>query len=372
MPATKYTYSIANDFPNAKVSGDRLTQEIRASAVITAFDYIGTSGDVADLWFKDALSSGDEASLVGLVAAHSGDPLPSEIPSLVTFGGKSTLGREIIEVDARSGSKTQILGPNFCDKRTWYAASTRMSAQAMTDTGDGNTFALAVDATGVDVMHGRIVHERRIRSTYQPVVRINGVVAVEKDPHDNAGDYTLDYDTMRVTFEDDQSGATVTMDYSKVGSSKWTLGPTPGKMLRLLGAELQFSTDASLRDTFLFQVRGDVAKYPALAPYWNANGGPFPAGTMLPLGAPVAYQTVLDLVCEANLSYPVVPKLASGGTWRDLQSDMMIFSWDYKEQATVDLSAGLGMDVEISLEHDVECGGTAAVITFYCLPEDEA
>ena len=77
MAATKYTYSIQNDTPNHKVATDRLTVEIQASAIVTALDYINTNGDVLDIWFKAELSSGDHDILSAVVAAHSGEPLPS-------------------------------------------------------------------------------------------------------------------------------------------------------------------------------------------------------------------------------------------------------------------------------------------------------
>lgn len=80
MASVKYTYSISTDFPNGKVATDRLTEEIRASAIITALDAIVTSGDNCDVWFKDALSSGDETILDGIVAVHSGESLMPELP----------------------------------------------------------------------------------------------------------------------------------------------------------------------------------------------------------------------------------------------------------------------------------------------------
>jgi len=80
MAATKYTYSISTDFPNHKVGTDRLLQEINFSAIITAVDYINTSGDDCDVWFKAALSSGDKTILDGLVAVHSGEHLPGTFP----------------------------------------------------------------------------------------------------------------------------------------------------------------------------------------------------------------------------------------------------------------------------------------------------
>jgi len=73
--AVKYTYSISGDTLNSKVASDRLTEEIQESVIITALDYIETNADVLDIWFKVAISAGDETVLDGLVAAHDGEPL---------------------------------------------------------------------------------------------------------------------------------------------------------------------------------------------------------------------------------------------------------------------------------------------------------
>jgi hypothetical protein len=77
MALTDYTYSIQNDFPNHKVAPSRLTLEIQASSIVIALDHIETSGDDCHIWFKDPLSTTDFATLNGIVAVHSGDPLPS-------------------------------------------------------------------------------------------------------------------------------------------------------------------------------------------------------------------------------------------------------------------------------------------------------
>lgn len=71
-------YSIQDDFPNHKVAPDRLTLEINGSAIITALSGISTSGDICAVIFKDALSDGDVTILDGIVATHSGEPLPQD------------------------------------------------------------------------------------------------------------------------------------------------------------------------------------------------------------------------------------------------------------------------------------------------------
>jgi hypothetical protein len=102
MAATKYTYSITSDFPNQLVDGGRLKSEIQSSAIITALDYVATSGDDCDVWFKDALSTGDETILDGIVAVHTGEPLP----------GPSQLedGTTIVTLNTRSLDGTALVG----------------------------------------------------------------------------------------------------------------------------------------------------------------------------------------------------------------------------------------------------------------------
>lgn len=104
MAATKYTYSISGDFPNAKVSLDRLSEEIQTSPIVTALDYVNAAGDDCDIWFKDALSGGDETLLDGIVAAHSGEPLPeaaTPIPTIVD-GYTTTTSLAFKEIRAAS------------------------------------------------------------------------------------------------------------------------------------------------------------------------------------------------------------------------------------------------------------------------------
>ena len=89
MPATTYDYSISKDFPNHAVAPDRLTQEIRQSAIITALDHMDTANDTCSIQFKDSLSDTDKSILDGIVAVHSGEPLPTSAQP-VTLSGVPT------------------------------------------------------------------------------------------------------------------------------------------------------------------------------------------------------------------------------------------------------------------------------------------
>jgi hypothetical protein len=76
--STKYTYSILNDFPNQKVDPTVLSNEIVASTVTIALDYISTDDDDCDVWFKADLSGGEQTTLSGVVVAHDGESLPDD------------------------------------------------------------------------------------------------------------------------------------------------------------------------------------------------------------------------------------------------------------------------------------------------------
>jgi len=53
----------------------RLTQEIQESSITIALDYINYFGTALDVFFKAALSAGEETVLGDLVTAHTGEPL---------------------------------------------------------------------------------------------------------------------------------------------------------------------------------------------------------------------------------------------------------------------------------------------------------
>jgi hypothetical protein len=77
MAETKYSYAKECNSP-------RLTQEISASAILTALDRIERV-TTTDIWFKDALSSGDQTILDGLITAHVNTALPENEVKPVTL-----------------------------------------------------------------------------------------------------------------------------------------------------------------------------------------------------------------------------------------------------------------------------------------------
>jgi len=160
VASTEYSYSVAGDTLNGLVDEERLTEEIQASAIVTALDYIATSGDDLSVWMKDALSGGDETILDGLVAAHTGEPLvgAGEVITTVETSGDGTpifadrplrLGRESLKesgdgsesmnVDGRpSGTPVTVWnGTGASDTGGDWTASDTGSEQAAADAGSG-------------------------------------------------------------------------------------------------------------------------------------------------------------------------------------------------------------------------------------------
>jgi len=87
MAATKYTYSISDSTANGVVNANRVSNEIRASEITIALDYINTSGDDLDIWFKNAITSEEESTLETLIQAHEGEPTSSEYTVIAGSAG---------------------------------------------------------------------------------------------------------------------------------------------------------------------------------------------------------------------------------------------------------------------------------------------
>jgi hypothetical protein len=72
---TEYIYNIS-DFPNDKVSSDRLNLEIHSSAITISLDHIDTNSLLAMIYFKTDLSISEKEILDTIIANHSGETLP--------------------------------------------------------------------------------------------------------------------------------------------------------------------------------------------------------------------------------------------------------------------------------------------------------
>jgi hypothetical protein len=367
MSATKYTYSINDDFPNQALFEDRLAQEIVASAITIAFDYISTSGDVCDIWFKDELPSADQTVLDGLVAAHSGAVLPEQALQ-VTTSKKASDGSPLFVTRKPDAPKLTLITPNWCDPTTWYQASVYVEDEVATDSGDHTTYNLAHQNV-IDTYHGKITFEDYLKDSegrsYRVAVKVDDVEKTEQDPHlGSGGDFTVDYAAGTVTFGSALAGTEVVkVTHHYADGSTFIVAPTAGKMLLVEKVEVQFSGDIEMNDTVVFQAYGLVDVFaPQLIPG-------VPSGTKIPLGDPLKYKTLPDLLNDSNHAYPAYPAVG-GSNWRALKQAAYVFSWAYDVGTTV-LIASYGMEIHISLEHDVPNSGAFATAALYCTSEDE-
>jgi hypothetical protein len=61
-----------------------ITTLIENSAIITALDHVDVVGSETDIWFKDALSSGDQTLLNSIVDNYAPIPQPNHVAEVVT------------------------------------------------------------------------------------------------------------------------------------------------------------------------------------------------------------------------------------------------------------------------------------------------
>lgn len=279
-------------------------------------------------------------------------------------------GKQQVTIWPTEGAKANFITPNWCDRTTWYYRAVRVVDEVISPKVAGvYTTYKASHVNFIDSYHGKLTAEDYLQdaqgNSYRAVVKVNDAVKVEQDPHvGSGGDYTVDYALGEVTFlsaltANDQ----VKVTYHYENGSEWVLRPEPGKILKIKTVEVQFSTDIVLTDSVVFQPYGPVdVRAPGLTP------DPYPPGTMLPLGNPDVYKTMLDYVNDSNGSYVTLPKMGGPG-WRGMVEAAQIFRWDY--QAVTDMVASKGVETRIKLAHDIPFQGWMATATFYCLSVSE-
>jgi hypothetical protein len=265
--------------------------------------------------------------------------------------------------------KLTFITPNWCDKTTWYCGSVEIEDEIATDSGDHTTYSVA-HQNMIDAYHGKITFEGQLRdddgSNYRVTVKVNGVKKTEQDPHlVSGGDFIVNYVAGTVTFLTAlQPGDVVTVTYHYAQKATFVVKPAAGKRLYIGSVEVQFSEDIVMNDTFVFQAYGLVDVFaPQLMPG-------VPSGTKIPLGDPLVYKTMVDLLNDSNDSHPAYPALG-GSNWRALKKPAYIFTWEYAVGLTC-LEARYGMEIHIDLEHDIPCSGAFGTATLYCTSEDEA
>jgi len=370
MNATRYRFSIQDDFPFHKVAPDRLDKEIRDSDIVIAIDHITTGADGdednCDVWFKDELDNDGKVILYGntspattgsIIGDHSGEPLPatSEPVEVTNHAGVDSLNRTITVPEPETDRQmVNIVSHNFCDKCTWWQNAESVSDETLVDSGDGLTFT-SDNERWIDLTHGRFYLEDRVpdQGDYIPVVKVDGVTKVEKPPFNLPGsyDYTVDYTNGKVVFDSAQTG-TVTASYHYGSNSLFSVRPSSGKVLWVRDSEVQFSIDIIMTSTINFQG-------------WAYN--PADPPNKAPVTQTTNYKTLRNFVEEAKGVYPPVP--AVGGALRGMIQEHVVFPFKYSQVKT--LYSSMGVEIRVWMDEDIEFEGEFGTATFYCSSYDE-
>ena len=83
LPMADVTYSLATNFPNARVRVPVLLDQVRQSAVGQPVDRIVVNGDSVILSFKNAVAGAALTALNAVIAAHAGDDYGAPVQSAV-------------------------------------------------------------------------------------------------------------------------------------------------------------------------------------------------------------------------------------------------------------------------------------------------
>ena len=280
---------------------------------------------------------------------------------------KQSSNKAILVAQAgREGTETIYASHNFCDPTSWFSDSVRTSEVLL---GSGTIFSSSYQ-NWICMNRGSVLDEEGwkedVSHGYEIVVVAAGVTCSAQDPlSDVGGDYVVNYESGSITFlTGTYSANEVTASFSYANGSTFYIKPYPYAKLNIEEVEAQFTKDVIMNDTIVFGIYGYVQIFaPA---YWSENGGPLPTNYKVLLKTQ-KYKSIQQLIDEALGSYPVVP--AIGGSKRGLSSEMYGFPFRYGTVRT--LEDKLGLEVRVSLENHVPCGGERVTATFYCVVDSE-
>lgn len=363
-----YQYNLSQTLHN-QLNSNRLTLEIQKSEIIISLDSVNFSNatSIIDIRFKAELSPENKTVLDQIVSSHDGT-ITRGTTAPVTSDHKPR-----VQIDPREGSSYNSPSINWCDKTTWFVTSTReidVELDVVSDS-ENKIWETPTDTVWVDVCHGKITGERNFRDQYKPLVKVDGIEKSEITAENLIGDYTVNYREGKITFESSvDPNSLVQATFSCVKDSSWNIVPSPGKKLDIVAVEVQFSSDVEMTDTIIFSVWGIIDYFAPHLVSETPNGvTSFPSGIKIPLKK-YFYQTMDDFVNDSQRSYTKIPKLGGDG-WRGMKTDQYIFRWPYYEESVRRLHSHSGMELRVTLEHNIELSGNKALCTMYGVSEDE-
>lgn len=368
MASEKYTFSVV-DCLNDKVDSDRLTSEIQVSPISVSLERLETSAASFDVWFRAALSVEEQSTLIGIVAAHTGEPLKDPTQARV-----SDLGRMEVEIYKAAGKSAIICSHNFCDPCSWYSQSIGVVDRVLEPINETLTTYVSGRKHWIDLTHGRVTREGSLSTSYRVTVKVNGVTKME------GVDYLVDYHHGEILFSwinpfigDDAytnsnpprmglgqlaANDVVTASFSYSGGSCFTIKPASTKVIRIEKTEVQHTHDVLIHSPIIFQP-------------WMPH--PYVPGAMMPVpsnygGEISVYKGAMDFVNEGNQGVGAIRAFGGGSprgmTQRGLRHDVSVYPFDYLKSKDIDGSKGI--ELRIWCLNDVPLDGEYGTVTCYC------
>ena len=268
-------------------------------------------------------------------------------------------GKPLIATTVAEGLKANKITPNWCDPTTWWYSSLYVENEVASkkDGYDGYIYELSHHNI-IDSFHGKFTGEWNQLdingNSLRVLVKVNDVEKAEKDPCTLVGDYEVNYNSGEIRFYSQvQESSIVKVSYHYENGSTWILSPDNGEVCRIKSIECQFSEDVEMTDSMIYEIY-------AYNPYDLPN--------KVQVTSPDVYKTMWDFINDANKAYPKIPAIG-GATWRGLNSNVYVFSWDF--QSASSLSSLFGVELRVRLEHNIPFKGTCCTGTFYCIRNSE-
>lgn len=247
---------------------------------------------------------------------------------------KTTSNIQKVSVYESEGTFATIVSHDFTKKSTWYQNSTSVTGETLTNT-TGNTYKTA-NTNLINLTNGLQFGEDSLQSTYPINIYDNSIL--------QSSGYTIDHDLGEVTFTSAPTGP-VTADYSYAGNSTFRIVPSPGKILSMKHAELDFSVNVNIS-----KVHFDIYAY-------NPNDLPNKV-----LVERVTYNNMRDILKVAN-------EVTTIQGIDDLTQDVIRAVFLYGR--VIQLKDSQGIEMRISIDSDEPFSGEMGTISLYTVEEDE-
>jgi len=238
------------------------------------------------------------------------------------------------------GSSTMLISHNFCDKTTWWTESARVSSETLSVSGDTDDKVFNSQHNfWIDLTHGKVPYEHRLEG-YDVVISVDDVPLTGA----SSSEFKVNYEEGAVTFNESQTG-TVKAEYSYAVGSGWNIGPVSGKILKIIGTDVKFTTDAVL----------DMAH--AISFQLYIMGG------AMAYGSPTIYNTMDDVITCSKGNASVIPAFG------EHTKEVIVLPFDYI--TSKDLPSSLGAMIKIKLANGDPIPGTIGLVVAHCISMDE-